>query len=345
MVTAVWFMDGLAPVVAAPMSGGPTTPALVAAATSAGGFGFLAAGYLTPDAARDQISQTRRSCDLFGVNVFLPRDAAPDAGELAAYTRELASEAERYGLPALGVRSVAGGEDDWWHEKVEMLVQDPVAVVSFTFAIPDAATVAALRRAGSTVLATVTTADEARKAEAEGVDGLVVQGAAAGGHSATTTPERPSVQTDLAALVSQVRAVSALPIVATGGIVHSSQAQAVIAAGARAAMVGTLLLRTPESAARPAHKAALADPARTETVVTRAFTGRPARGLRNRFTDEHSATAPLGYLAIHFLTAPIRAAAAALGDPDGLNLWAGTGYRAATDRPTGEVLADLIKGL
>jgi nitronate monooxygenase len=109
--------------------------------------------------------------------------------------------------------------------------------------------------------------------------------------------------------------------------------------------VGTVLLRTPESAARPAHKTALADPARTETVVTRAFTGRPARGLRNRFTDEHSASAPLGYPAIHFLTAPIRAAAAARGDADGLNLWAGTGYRAATDLPARDVITDLIKGL
>jgi NAD(P)H-dependent flavin oxidoreductase YrpB (nitropropane dioxygenase family) len=340
----MWFLDGLAPVVAAPMSGGPTTPALVTAATAAGSFGFLAAGYLTPDAARDQISQTRRSCDHFGVNVFLPRDAPPDPAELAAYTRELASEAERYGLE-VGLGSAAGGEDDWWHEKVELLVQDPVAVVSFTFDIPDAATVAALQRVGSTVLATVTTADEARRAEAERVDGLVVQSAAAGGHSATTTPAAPRVRTDAAALVSEVRAVSALPIVATGGIVHSAQVQAVLAAGAEAAMVGTVLLRTPESGARPAHKAALADPARAETVVTRAFTGRPARGLRNRFTDEHSATAPLGYPTIHFLTAPIRAAAAARGDADGLNLWAGTGYRSATDKPAVEVLAELINGL
>jgi NAD(P)H-dependent flavin oxidoreductase YrpB (nitropropane dioxygenase family) len=345
LVRAVWFLDGLAPVVAAPMSGGPTTPALVAAATSAGVFGFLAAGYLTPDAMRDQISQTRRSCEQFGVNVFLPRDAAPDPAELAAYSRELASEVERYGLPALGAGSMSGGVDDWWPEKVELLVQDPVAVVSFTFSIPDAAIVDALQRAGSTVLATVTTADEARRAEAEGVDGLVVQSASAGGHSATTTPDAPSAQTDTAALVSEVRAVSALPVVATGGIVESSQAQAVLAAGAQAAMVGTLLLRTPESAARPAHKAALADPARPGTVVTRAFTGRPARGLRNRFTDEHSAAAPLGYPTIHFLTAPIRAAAAARGDADGLNLWAGTGFRAATDRPAAEVLADLINGL
>jgi nitronate monooxygenase len=341
----VSFLDGLVPIVAAPMAGGPTTPALVIAATSAGGFGFLASGYLTPDAMRDQIRQTRPTVDRFGVNVFLPGDANADPADLAAYARELAAEAQRYGLPAVVVPSVAEDQGDWWREKIDLLAQEPVAVVSFTFAIPDPATVAVLQRAGSAVLATVTTPDEASWAEAAGVDGLVVQSAAAGGHSATTTSRAPSAQTDTVALVSGVRAVSRLPIVAGGGISRSAHVQAVLAAGADAAMVGTALLRTPESAARPAHKDALADPARAETLVTRAFTGRPARALRNRFTDEHSAVAPLGYPAVHLLTAPIRAAAAARGDPDGLNLWAGTGYRAATDRPAGEVLADLITGL
>jgi NAD(P)H-dependent flavin oxidoreductase YrpB (nitropropane dioxygenase family) len=146
-------------------------------------------------------------------------------------------------------------------------------------------------------------------------------------------------------LVARVRAGTTLPIVAAGGIARSEQVRAVLAAGAHAAMVGTALLRTPESGARAQHKQALADPEREGTVVTRAFTGRPARALRNRFTDEHSAAAPIGYPAIHFLTAPIRAAAAARADADGLNLFAGIGYREATDRPAGEVVADLMSSL
>lgn len=336
------FLDGLAPVVAAPMAGGGTTPALVTAVTSAGGFGFLAAGYLTPDATRDQIVQTRRSTSMFGVNVFLPGDAIPDSAAIATYALQLRVDADRYGvvLPA-----VIDDHDDWWRDKVELLVQDPVAVVSFTFAIPGADTVAALRRAGTAVLATVTTPDEARQAEEAGIDGLVVQSAAAGAHRATTTPRTPNSQADTAALVAEVRAGTRLPIVAAGGIMRSEQVQAVLAVGARAAMVGTALLRTPESAARPAHKDALADPARVGTVVTRAFTGRPARALRNRFTDRHTASAPVGYPAIHFLTSPIRAAAAAHADPEGLNLWAGIGYREATDNPAGDVIADLLHRL
>jgi nitronate monooxygenase len=336
------WLDVLAPVVAAPMAGGPTTPDLVAAVTSAGGFGFLGAGYLTPDAARDQIAETRKSCSSFGVNVFLPGDALPEAAALATYVEELRQEAQRYGV---ALPAVVDDHEDWWRDKVELLVQDPVAVVSFTFAIPDVSVVAALRRVGTAVLATVTTAAEALRAEEAGVDGVVVQSAAAGGHSATTTPHAPNPQTDTAALVAEVRAGTLLPIVAAGGIVGSGQVQAVLSAGAGAAMVGTVLLRTPESGARAVHKAALADPARDATIVTRAFTSRPARALRNRFTAEHSATAPVGYPAIHLLTSPIRAAAAARADPDGLNLWAGTGYRAAADRPAGDVITDLLRGV
>jgi nitronate monooxygenase len=342
MMAAVSFLAGLAPVVAAPMAGGPSTPALVNAVTAAGGFAFLGAGYLTPDAARDQIAQVRRSGGQFGVNVFLPGDALPDAAELTTYAQELRSEAQRYGVL---LPPEVDDHDDWWRDKVELLVADPVAVVSFTFAIPDTGTVVALRRVGTAVLATVTTVAEARQAEAAGVDGLVVQSAAAGGHSATTTPRAPTSRTDTTTLVAEVRAGTSLPIVAAGGIVVSEQVQAVLAAGACAAMVGTVLLRTSESGARAVHKDALADPARDATVVTRAFTGRPARALRNRFTDQHSAAAPVGYPAIHLLTAPIRAAAAARRDPDGINLWAGTGYRAATDGPAGVVIADLMRGL
>jgi NAD(P)H-dependent flavin oxidoreductase YrpB (nitropropane dioxygenase family) len=115
----------------------------------------------------------------------------------------------------------------------------------------------------------------------------------------------------------------------------------VLRAGADAAMAGTALLLADEAATVPTHRAALADPARSETVITRAFTGRPARGLRNRFIEIHERAAPLGYPAIHHLTAPIRRAAAAQADPERLHLWAGTGFRAASAQPAGEILRAL----
>ncbi len=216
--------------------------------------------------------------------------------------------------------------------------------MSFTFALPPAAVVARLQAAGSQVVATVTTVDEARAAEAVGVDALAVQSAAAGGHSGTTTPQTPNRHTDTAALVAAVRSVSGLPLLAAGGISGPAAVRDAMKAGANAVLVGTALLRTPESGARPIHKDALVDPARDGTVVTRAFTGRPARALRNRFTDEHTATAPLGYPAIHLLTVPLRAAATRAADADGINLWAGTGYRHASDEPASDVVRWLAEG-
>jgi NAD(P)H-dependent flavin oxidoreductase YrpB (nitropropane dioxygenase family) len=131
------------------------------------------------------------------------------------------------------------------------------------------------------------------------------------------------------------------PLIAAGGIGTSDDVATACAAGASAVMVGTVLLRANESGASAIHRAALADPERTQTVITRAFTGRPARGLRNAFIDNYESQAPLGYPAIHHLTGPLRKAAAAAGQPELVHLWAGTGFRHASDAPTSHILQNL----
>jgi NAD(P)H-dependent flavin oxidoreductase YrpB (nitropropane dioxygenase family) len=148
-------------------------------------------------------------------------------------------------------------------------------------------------------------------------------------------------QIPLAGLLGSVRSRSDLPLWAAGGISTPAGVGEALAAGAEAAVVGTVLLRSPESGASATYKKALADPARTETVLTRAFSGRPARALRNRFVDRFDALAPAGNPALHHLTSPIRKAAAAAGDPEGINIWAGTGYRDATDEPAADILRRL----
>jgi nitronate monooxygenase len=146
-------------------------------------------------------------------------------------------------------------------------------------------------------------------------------------------------------LVKQVAATVPLPVLAAGGLATPAAVADVIRAGATAAVVGTVLLRANESGASATHQAALADPARTETVLTHAFTGRPARGLRNAFIDAHEAEAPFGYPAVHYLTSPLRKAAAAAGKPDYVHLWAGTGYRHATAEPAADILRRLASDL
>ena len=192
--------------------------------------------------------------------------------------------------------------------------------MSFTFGIPSPDVITALQRVRTRVFQTVTSPSEARQAFEAGVDGLVVQAATAGGHSGTLTPRVLPTAVPLPELVASVRAITKLPIIGGGGIGEPGDVAAALAAGASAVAVGTLLLRSGEAGTSAPYRAALADPARTETVVTRAFTGRPARGLRNVFTDRYTGIAPSGYPALHHLTRPIRRAAAEAGDPERINL-------------------------
>jgi nitronate monooxygenase len=328
------------PVIAAPMAGGPTTPALVTAAAQAGGIGFLAGGYKTPDALAAQIAAVRSVP--FGVNLFAPNPVPVDVTAFRNYANAMRADADRYGVE---LSSTPVEDDDHWAGKIDALLADPVPMVSFTFGIPDRAVLAALHKAGSVLVQTVTSADEAKLAADAGVDLLAVQASVAGGHSATLTPHVLPPSTPLVELVAQVRAAVSLPIVAAGGLGTSADIAAVLRAGAVAAVVGTVLLRTDESGASAVVKTALADPARTETVVTRAFSGRPARGLRNDFIDRYDAVAPAGYPALHYLTSPLRKAATAAGDAELVNLWAGTGHRHATAESATAVLTRLVAGL
>jgi len=330
------------PLVAAPMSGGPTTPAMVSAATQAGALGMLAAGYKTVEAVEAEIKKVRSEGIPFGVNVFAPNPLPVDPESYRTYAAIMQSEADRFGvtLPADPIE-----DNDSFDEKIALLLDDPVPMVSFTFGIPARSIIAALQQAGSVVVQTVTTPDEAVQARDAGVDMLALQAAAAGGHSGTLSPHKPLTPVPIVDLVTRVAASVPLPVLATGGLATPAAVAEVIRAGAAAAVVGTALLRAAESGASATHQAALTDPARTETVLTRAFTGRPARGLRNAFIDAHEAQAPLGYPALHHLTSPLRKAAAAAGQPDYVHLWAGTGYRHATAEPASDILRRLASDL
>lgn len=340
-------LDAPLPLVAAPMAGGPSTPELARAVAAAGAFPFLAGGYRTPADLATDIEQLRRSVPAFGVNLFVPsaapfdRSASSVVDAVSDYVRELRPEAEAYGLDLDPTPVV---DDDRWQEKLALLLQRPVSVVSLTFGLPSQADVAALQRVGTRVLASVTTAQEARRARARGVDGLVVQGAAAGGHSATHDPTRTIEPLATVELVRRVRHQVDLPIVAAGGVESPACVRNLLGAGAVAVAVGTLLLRTDEAGTSPAHSQALADSSFTETVITRAFTGRPARALRNGFIDRHP-SAPSAYPAVHHLTRALRQRAGAAGDTDRLHLWAGTGWRNAATGPAGEVIRRLAGGL
>jgi len=324
------------PVVVAPMAGGPSTPAVVAVAAEAGALGFLAAGYKTAaqmEAEMDEVSRT--TSGPFGVNLFVPGTPTAQLDELRAYQRALAAEAEPLGV-ALGEPS---WDDDHWQSKIDVLVRRQPAVVSFAMGCPSAGVLRAFSDAGTLTMVTVTSEHDARLALEAGSDLLCLQGTEAGAHRSTFSVNAEANELGVGTLIDQVRDIGDVPFIAAGGISTREAVAAALAKGAIAVQCGTVFLRCPESGANAAYKAALANPDST-TAVTRAFSGRPARGLRNRFMVEH-ADAPAAYPEINNLTRPLRAHAAALHDASLLSLWAGTGFRHATDRPAGEVLVEL----
>jgi nitronate monooxygenase len=328
------------PIVLAPMAGGPGTVDLAAAVCDAGGLGFLAGAYRDAALLASDIEELRgRMTGPFGVNVFVLRPGPVDEAALAGYLEEIAPEAERAGV-ALGP---ATWDDDDWASKVAVLVDAQIPVVSFTFGCPPEPVARALQAVGSVVMVTVTSPEEAALARDAGADALCAQGTSAGGHRGSFA-DSGAPGLDTADLVRAIRAVVDLPVLGAGGLMTGRDVADVVAAGAVGGQLGTAFLRSPESGTTDVHRRALADPRFDRTAFTRAFSGRTARGLVNRFMTDHP-DAPLAYPHINNATKPLRRAAAAGGDPDRVNLWAGDNFRQATDDPAGVVVARLAAEL
>ncbi|NWF29951.1 nitronate monooxygenase [Streptomyces sp. PKU-EA00015] len=326
------------PIVQAPMAGGASCPELAAAVSDAGGLGFLAAGYKTADGMYQEIKQIRsRTASPFGVNLFMPQPGTADPAAVEVYRHQLAGESSWYDTP-LG--DPDAGRDDGYEAKLAILIDDPVPVVSFTFGCPSRDALAALSAAGTITVVTVTTPEEAQAAQWAGADAVCVQGVEAGGHQGThrDDPAADGSGIGLLPLITLVREAVHLPVVAAGGLMRGAQIAAVLAAGASAAQLGTAFLVCPESGANALHKQAMTNPLFARTALTRAFSGRPARGLVNRFMHEHGPYAPAAYPEVHHLTSGLRKAAAKAGDPQGMALWAGQGHRLARELPAGRLV-------
>jgi nitronate monooxygenase len=328
------------PLVQAPMAGGPSTPALAAAVSNAGALGFLAAGYRSAAELEEQIHRTRLlTGEAFGVNLFVPQPSVATSEGLAAYTAELAPEAALLGVEP----GRPHPDDDAWAEKVDVLLALRPAVASFTFGTPDAETIGRLGDADVLAVVTVTSLPEAQAALANGAAALVVQGPLAGGHRGSFDPAALPPHDDLDTLFGRIHHYTDAPLVAAGGLTTSAEVAHVVSRGAVAAQAGTAFLLAREAGTSAVQRAALVDPQFTETVVTHAFSGRPARGLLNDFIRRHDATAPLGYPEVNQLTAPLRAAATAAGDPHGTNVWAGAGFRSIRSGNAAEIVHHLVK--
>ncbi len=338
MVLGFW--DLTVPIVGAPMAGGPGTPALAAAVSNAGGLGFIPGGYVSAERFAEDIAAARAATTgPLGVNLFVPQPSVADWVALDYYAEELEEIADYYqvevGHPQFG--------DDDWERKLEVVADVRPELVSFTFGVPPPDVIGRLGAQGLLVMATVTSAYEAGVAIAAGADSLVVQGPDAGGHRGTFAPDMDPGTESLHELIDRIhRTHREVPIIAAGGLGTAEDVAGALRRGAVAAQVGTALLLSDEAGTNPAHRTAMKNQLFGNTIVSRAFSGRYARGLENEFVRLLDTVAPLGYPEVNQMTLPIREAAAAVEDPNGMNLWAGTAFREARPGPVADIIARLV---
>jgi len=309
------------PIVQAPMAGGPDTPALAAAVSNAGGLGSVGCAYLGAPQIEAVAAELRAlTARTFAMNLFVRGDEPDDpAAEsrvlpiLRAFRRELGLADDPAPRPA----------PPRFEAQLEAVLRAKPAVFSFTFGVPSREQIVALRERGIAIVGTATHVDEAGALDELGVDAICVQGAEAGGHRGTFLGRFADALIGTMALVPQIVRRTKLPVIAAGGIMHGRAIRAVLELGASAAQLGTAFMACPEAGTPPVHREALASA--TQTVVTRAFSGRAARGIRNRMTDAFEQVAASPFPQQQRLTAELRAAATAANRLDLMQLWAGQG--------------------
>lgn len=344
-------MLGIAhPIIQAPMGGGATTVELITAVSDAGGLGSLGAPYMAPEQIRTAIKDIRQRTDRpFNVNLFAGGysngpDATMPAADPAAMLEILARHHNALGLPAPKPSAMA---PDPFEAQFEAVIEARPPIFSFTFGIPNAAAIERLKDRDIRIIGTATTVEEARLLAAAGVDAIVAQGSEAGAHRGTFATSFNAAMIGTMALVPQmVDAVDKdVPIIASGGIMDGRGFAAARALGASGVQMGTAFLTTDESGVPEIYKAAVTAAAEDTTVVTRAFSGRPARGIKNAFMMEVDAAGeqvippfPLQ----NDMTRSMRTAAALAADADHLSLWAGQGARLARRLPAAELIRRLI---
>jgi nitronate monooxygenase len=324
------------PVLQAPMAR-VAGPELAAAVSGAGALGGLGSAMLDVDELRAQAAQVRASTDRpFQLNFFCHPRPQVEAADARAARARLAPLYEELGLGEPPEPSTPPIDFD--ASRLDALLAIRPAVASFHFGLPDGAAIAACREAGITVLASATTVAEARDLEERGVDAVVAQGAEAGGHRGSYLVDGDDGPVGTLALVPQVVDAVSVPVVAAGGIADGRGLAASLVLGAGAAQIGTAFVACPESGAPPAYRAALRAADAERTTITRAFSGRPARVVRNRGTEE--ITDPLPYPAQMSLTAALRDAG---GNPaDFFPLFAGQAALLAREAPAAEVVATVV---
>ena len=336
------------PIIQGPFGGGLSTIQLTAVVSNAGGLGSFGAHHLSPVDIRRTVAAIKGlTAQPFAMNLWIPLPGEAErrlnASEFAANATRLKPYYDALGLPAPEFRETFSQR---FEDQIEALLEARPAVLSFVFGIPAREILGALRQRAIRTIGAATTVDEARALEEAGVDLIVASGSDAGGHRPSFLKSAEESLTGTLALVPQVVDAVNTPIIAAGGIADGRGVIAALVLGAEAAQLGTVFLATDESGASEAHKAALVSESARSTALTRVFSGRMARGIRNRFIEEmtpHEADLP-PYPIQNWFTQSVRRAAAQAGRPEYLPLWAGQSAALAERQPAAEAFATLVLG-
>lgn len=324
------------PIIQAPMAG-VTTPEFVAASMEAGVLGSIGAGYLSADETRRFIRQVKeRTEKSFAVNLFVPEQVEMDPLYLRQAYEALQPIGKQLGLP-FWEAPLSESEFDG---QVHVVIDEGVKICSFTFGLPDKKTVQLLKENDVYLIGTATTVEEAKLAEQAGMDAVVAQGSEAGGHRGSFAGELTWIPLD--ELLRGVVASVQIPVIAAGGIANKEMTENALSAGAQAVQIGTALLASDESGAHPLYKKAVLDADEGCTVLTKAFSGKAARGIHNRFITEMKEAIIAPYPYQNDLTKELRKAAAKQGKNEFMSLWAGESVHLSTGGKLKTIIEQLV---
>ncbi|MGZ4111296.1 MAG: NAD(P)H-dependent flavin oxidoreductase [Tumebacillaceae bacterium] len=331
------------PILLGPMAGVTSTPQLVAAVSNAGGLGSYGGGYLTPEQLRQAIREIRALTDRpFAVNLFVMEEVEVDPEQVAQVNQLMQKYRDELGI---GEAPQMTRYAESYEAQLAVVLEERVPVFSFTFGIPSPEQIAALKANGTILIGTATTVREGVELEQAGVDLIVGQGSEAGAHRGTFLSAHSASMIGTVALIPSLTDYVSVPVIAAGGIMDGRGVAAAFALGAEGALLGTAFLTSKESGASTKHKEAVLNATEESTTLTRAFSGKYARGIRNRFLNEmepHEALIP-EYPIQNALTRDIRKAAAEQYKPGYLSLWAGQGTRLAQSKPASEIFAQVVE--
>jgi nitronate monooxygenase len=335
------------PIIQAPMAGGVTTSKLVAETSNSGGLGMIAAGYMTPVQLREQIREIKElTVNSFGVNLFVPNEFNVTENEVKAANQFLNPIRQQLDLHQQDNFEIPNFNTlfEKFIEQINVVVEENVPICSFTFGIPSKEVMAELKKANIILMGTATTVAEAVENQNAGMDIVVAQGSEAGGHRGSFIHRSQESLIGLMALIPQVADKVSIPVVAAGGIMDGRGLMASICLGAMGVQMGTAFLTCMESGAHQVYKEAILHANEDQTVLTRAFSGKWARGIENKFIFEmqkHEALLP-EFPIQNLLTQEIRKTSASQNNPDFLSLWSGQSPRLAKSQTVESLIKNII---